>query len=165
MIFPLAQRGFNSLIVIPQATNNIYDQQYQMGLFIKQYYTGENVAANDIGAIDYFGEVRVLDLEGLGSIDVAEAKIKGIYDTEEISDLAGRNEVKIALVYDHWYEKYGGLPPDWIKVGEWKIQNNVVTGGDTVSFYAVSYEEKDELIKNLQIFSSNMPENIIRTGK
>ena len=165
IIFPLAQRGLNSLIITPQATNNIYDQQYQMGLFLKQYYFGENVAANDIGAIDYFGEIRLLDLDGLGSLEVAKAKIGGIYDTKEISDLASQKDVKIALVYDQWYNKYGGLPPNWIKVGEWKIQNNVVTGGDTVSFYALSFEEEKKLIENLQIFSSTMPKDIIQTGK
>ena len=165
IVFPLAQRGLNSLMITPQATNNIYDQQYQMGLFLKQYYFGENVAANDIGAVSYFGGVRLLDLEGLGSLEVAKTKINGIYNTKKINDLARQKEIKIALVYDRWYQKYGGLPSNWIKVGEWKIQNNVVTGGDTVSFYATSFEEENKLINNLAIFSSDMPKDIIQTGK
>ena len=165
IVFPLAQRGLNSLLITPQATNNIYDQQYQMGLFLKQYYFEENVAANDIGAVSYFGGVKLLDLEGLGSLEVAKAKIDGIYNTKKINDLARQKEIKIAMVYDRWYQKYGGLPSNWIKVGEWKIQNNVVTGGDTVSFYATSFEEESKLINNLAIFSSDMPEDIIQTGK
>lgn len=163
--FPLAQRGFTSLIITPQATNNIYEQQYQMGLFLKNYYRGEYVAANDIGAIDYLGEVRLLDLEGLGSLEVAKKKMEGSYDTKAISELAIQKEVKIALVYDQWYEKYGGLPQNWTKVGEWKIQNNVVTAGDTVSFYAITFEEENKLTKNLKLFSLEMPKDIIQTGK
>jgi hypothetical protein len=155
IISPLAIRGRNSLLITPQATNNIYEQQYQMGLFLKQFYHGESVAANDIGAVSYFGNIKLLDLWGLGSLEVAKLKMEGLYNTQQIRDLAKQKKVKIIMVYDDWFKKYGGIPSNWIKVGEWKISNNVVAGGDTVSFYAIDLENENKLIENMKIFSSN----------
>ncbi|WP_370576019.1 hypothetical protein [Methanomethylovorans sp.] len=159
---PLTDRGFISLTQIPQATNNIYEQQYQMGLFLKQYYIGESVAVNDIGAVSFIGDVKTLDLIGLGNIEVAKLRMKNLYDTKKIQDLATENDVKIAIIYDHWFT--GGMPSDWIKVGQWTIPNNVICGGDTVSFYATNPEEEKKLEENLKMFSSNLPMDIKQTG-
>ena len=165
VISPLAGRGLISLIITPQATNNIYEQQYQMGLFLKQFYQGESVAANDIGAINFLADIKCLDLWGLGSLEVAKAKRNGNYDTQLIYNLAKQKKVRVAIVYDHWFEGYGGIPSQWIKVGEWKISNNVVCGGDTVSFYAVNPKEESKLIENLRTFSSQLPKDIIQRGR
>lgn len=159
---PLTDRGFISLTQIPQATNNIYEQQYQMGLFLKQYYIGESVAVNDIGAVSFVGDVKTLDLIGLGNIEVAKLRMKNLYDTKKIQDLATENDVKIAIIYDHWFT--GGMPSDWIKVGQWTIPNNVICGGDTVSFYATNPEEEKKLEENLKMFSSKLPMDIKQTG-
>ena len=105
-----------------------------------------------------------MDLWGLGSLEVAKLIIHGKYDTQEIYDLARQKKVKIAVVYDHWFKAYGGLPPAWIKVGEWKISNNVICGGDIVSFYAVSPFEADTLSKDLKIFSSYLPKDVLQSG-
>jgi hypothetical protein len=43
-----------ALINTPKATTNIYEQQYQMGLFIKEFYENKSIVANDIGAINFF---------------------------------------------------------------------------------------------------------------
>lgn len=159
---PLTDRGFSSLTQTPQATNNIYEQQYQMGLFLKQFYKGASIAVNDIGAVSYLGDVKTLDLIGLGSLEVAKLKMEGLYSTQQMQDLATQKEVKIAIIYDHWF--MGGIPSDWIKVGEWTIPNNVVAGGDTVSFYAINPEEEKKLKENLKEFSSSIPDNIKQTG-
>ena len=164
MILPLAGRGVLYTIITPQATTNIYEQQYQMGLFLNKFFQGESVAANDIGAINYLSDIKCLDLWGLGSLEVAKLIIHGKYDTQEIYDLARQKKVKIAVVYDHWFKAYGGLPPAWIKVGEWKISNNVICGGDIVSFYAVSPFEADTLSKDLKIFSSYLPKDVLQSG-
>jgi hypothetical protein len=165
IISPLAIRGGNSLKLTPQATNNIYEQQYQMGLFLKQFYLGESVAANDIGAVSYFGDIELLDLWGLGSLEVAKLKMEGLYNTQQIQDLAAQKKVKIAMVYEDWFKEYDGIPSNWIKIGEWKISKNVIASGDTVSFYAINFEEENALNENLKIFSSNMPKDINQSGK
>jgi len=165
IVFPLAGRGFQCLVRTPQATTNIYEQQYQMGLFLSKFYEGEGVAANDIGAINYVADIKLLDLAGLGSLEVAEAIRGRCYDTRQIYELSETKRVKIAIVYEHRFEEYGGMPSQWIKIGEWKISDNVVCGSDTVSFYAVDPKAEDKLIENLRSFSHQLPVDVEETGK
>jgi hypothetical protein len=165
VISPFVDRGGRSLVQTPQATTNIYEQQYQMGLFLKEFYQDEAVAANDIGAINYLADIKCIDLWGLANLEVANLKREGNYNTTQIYELAKQKNVKIAIVYDHWFERYGGIPSKWIKVGEWEISNNVVCGGETVSFYAVDPSEADNLIKNLRAFSSSLPKNVVQSGE
>lgn len=164
LILPFLERTIESIIIIPKAIKNIYEQQYQMGLFLKNYYQGESVAANDIGAINYLAEIKNLDLWGLGSMDVAKARKDKNYNTEKIFELGKSKNVKIAIVYDHWYMYYGGIPSNWKNVGTWTISNNVVCGGNTVSFYAVDSLEVSNLIANLKDFSTQLPKDVIQRG-
>jgi hypothetical protein len=51
---PLIQRAWASARMTPKAAQNIYEQQYQMGLFLRRYYEGKTIAVNDIGAVSYW---------------------------------------------------------------------------------------------------------------
>lgn len=162
-ILPFMERGYLALRNITQATTNIYEQQYQMGLFLKKFYQGEVVAANDIGAINFLADIDCFDLWGLANLDVAKLKLDRRYNSVHINELTKKKGVKIAIVYDHWFdlENIGGIPAQWIKIGQWKILNNIVCGGDIVSFYAVNTTEKNNLIKNFIEFSYEIPEDVI----
>ncbi len=156
----LYNRGTNSLLNTVQASTNIYEQQYQMGLFLKKFYQGKHIAANDIGAINYLADINCLDLWGLGTLEVAQMRINKIYDQRQIYKLANSSHVQIAIVYDRWFTPYGGLPPQWIKVAQWKIAHNVVCGSDTVSFYAVNPAERNHLLSNLKRFATELPHTV-----
>jgi hypothetical protein len=166
ILFPFVLRGMVLLTRIPQATKNIYEQQYQMGLFVRKFYPGQTVAANDIGAINYLADIKCFDLWGLGNVEVGRARRRNLYNSQHIYELTRSAQVKFAMVYDDWFEKdgIGGIPSQWINVGKWKILNNVVCGSDTVSFYAVDSSELDNLIENLRDFSSHLPKNVVQTG-
>ena len=159
-ISPLVVRGINSTARIPRATANIHDQQYQMGLFLKEYYQSASVAANDIGAINYLADIECLDLAGLANYQVASAIRGGTYTPAKMSELAQAASVQIAVLYDDWYD----VPEHWIKVGEWTIQDNVVCGGDTVSFYAVHPSQARALARNLRAFSPRLPSTVLQSG-
>lgn len=165
LLLPFVVRSAVALKQIPQATTNIYEQQYQMGLFLRKFYQGQGVAANDIGAINYLADIKNLDLWGLGNLEVAKARRGKYYNIERMHKLATTNDTKVAIVYDYWYKPYGGIPLEWINVGKWTILNNVVCGGDTVSFYAVDPSETNTLIENLRAFSSYLPKDVVQTGK
>lgn len=154
---PFLARGGRSLLDIPRAARNIHEQQHQMGLFLKSFYTGEAVALNDIGAANYAADVRMLDLWGLASTDVARARRSGSYGTEEIARLAHERACAIAIVYDEWFEGLGGLPKSWIKVGRWTLADLLVAGSATVNFYAVEPQEAARLARNLRSFSPQLP--------
>lgn len=165
LALPLARHGGRSLVLIPPASTLIYEQQYQMAAFLKQYYTGRAVAANDIGAINFYADVRSLDLWGLASLEVADARLNHRYGPEEIRSIAAARDVKVALVYDRWFEEqHGGLPPQWQPVGEWEITAISGKRNLVVSFYAVDAGEKDALAGHLREFSSRLPERVVQRG-
>lgn len=162
---PLFQRACFSLKETPRAISNIYDQQYQMATFLDEFYHGKAVAVNDIGAINYFADTKCTDLWGLASMRVARFKMNHSYETHDIYEIGKDDRVQIAIVFDSWFRGYGGIPPQWIKVGEWTIKDNVVCGDSTVSFYAVDPAEKGNVTRDLASFSSRLPRDVEQAGE
>jgi hypothetical protein len=141
-----------------QACINIYQQQYQMGQFINRNYNDLAVAANDIGAASYYSKTKMIDLWGLGNNEVARGK-KGKYWTPAFLDsLVTRENVKVVMVYDEWFDK--ALLQRWTKVATWTIHNNVICGGDTVSFYAVNQADRSLLEQQLRAYASSLPQGV-----
>jgi hypothetical protein len=157
-------RGVASYIRVPYATVNIYEQQIQMGLFLDKYYNGQVIAANDIGAISYFSNATIVDLMGLSSQEVTELMLQGNRTTESIRRLCIDKNVKIAMVYDFWFNGIHGpkLPSEWKKVGEWEIIENLACMSPVVSFYAVDPAEETNLRNNLIDFNDDLPARVIK---
>jgi hypothetical protein len=165
LFFPLAVKGSRLLWLLPQCTTNIFEQQYQMGSFVHQYYQGSTVALNDVGAVNFLADIHCLDLWGLANRDVTSLKRHHDYHTKDIAGLARQAGARIAIVYDDWYAgEVGGLPVEWVRVGRWTIRNNVIAGEDTVSFYALDSSEVSHLIQCLWEFSLRLPHEVIQSG-
>jgi len=162
LFFPLAVKGGRLLWYVPQCTTNIYQQQYQMGLIVHKYYQNSTVALNDIGAVNYLADIHCLDLMGLANFDVAALRRKGNYQVSDIERIAKNSGVRIAIIYDSWFP--GRVPPSWVRIGRWTIQNNVICGGDTVSFYAVDPAESAHLSESLGDFYTRLPPEVIQQG-
>jgi len=157
---PLRARAVKSLKDTPKASHNIFEQQYQMAFFLRQFYQGQVVAANDIGAINYLADFHLVDLAGLGTRESAAFKLKQVYGPRQVAAVAEQYGTQIALVYDSWFQ----IPGEWSKVGEWQIRDNVVCGDDTVSFYAVDPGAAPGLLENLRTFSPRLPADVIQRG-
>jgi hypothetical protein len=162
-----AARTLGSPSVTLQASRNIYEQQYQMGIFLKEFYPGKTVALNDIGAASYLADARIVDLWGLGTREPARLKLLKQYGTQQIYDLTRARGVTIAIVYDDWFKINGVvvLPQGWARVGQWSIPNNVVCGSDTVSIYSVEDSARSELAWNLKRFEGEMPAEVGQFGE
>lgn len=146
------------------ASKNIYEQQYQMSRFTDKYYSGQHIALNDIGAVNYYSDIHCLDLIGLASNDVAKEKLNGSFNTDAMNEIAKKNKLKIAIVYDEWFRDESGIPDEWIKAGEWKITDNYICGSDYISFYAVDKNEITNLKENLKSFAGELPSTVLQTG-
>jgi hypothetical protein len=160
LFFPLAMKGGRLLWYLPLCTHNIYEQQYQMGLFVRRYYQNSTVALNDIGAVNYLADIHCLDLIGLANVEVAAAKMKNNFQIGDAERLAKQTGTRIAIIYDTWFPR--GVPLEWVRVGRWTIRNNVICGGDTVSFYAVDPAEPQHLAESLTDFSRQLPADVIQ---
>ncbi|MBZ0204372.1 MAG: hypothetical protein K8I03_15260 [Ignavibacteria bacterium] len=161
LISPLVLRSF-SLFEVPFATKNIHDQHYQMSLFVKDHLKGINLAANDIGMIDFYSNSLVLDLYGLSNMEVAQSKLQRKYNTEAIDNITKSRDIKLAIVYENGYGMYGGLPPGWEKIAEWTMTDyNFVCGYETTTFFSVNKDDTEKLRKLLKEFSAQLPKSVI----
>ena len=155
---PLLDRAFNAYVETPIATRNVWEQQYQMARFLRAYYDSASVAANDIGAINFFTHIRCFDLMGLGNAAVTRLMMDRRYGAPAIYSLTHQQSVKIALLYEEWFP--GLIPKEWVKAGDWSIFDNSVCGGSTVSFYAVDPGELPALRSHLREFAGQLPKSV-----
>ncbi len=158
---PLCLRALRAQFHIPLAAANIYCQQCQMAAFLAEYYSGECVAANDIGAINYYADIRCLDIWGLSSMECARLKRSGEYTADRLEELSARSSVKIAVVYSRWLlDGAGGIPSSWLEAGRWWTPCNVVLGDGEVTFYATEPDALEPLQSRLREFSADLPPRV-----
>lgn len=163
LAYPLVDRAYTTWLRTPIATSNIHQQQVQMARFVATQYAGIPVAANDIGAIAFYGSSPLLDYAGLASLDVARARLSGSFDRAMMAQLARRHGVKVVLIYDPWFEATG-VPEAWVRVGEWTIPDNVAASYETVSLYAVEPADVPELVAKLRTFAPRLPSVVRQRG-
>ncbi|MCU0498894.1 MAG: hypothetical protein MUF87_16200 [Anaerolineae bacterium] len=143
----------NTHVDVTRSMINIYEQQYQMARFVARYYPGEGVGANDIGAINYFADIRNVDLWGLGTLAVIQARSTQTYSRERMDQIMRDRDAHIAIIYSHWFnDLVGGVPETWIPVGTWRVSQSAILGGDTVTFYALDPESATRLAQHLRDF-------------
>jgi hypothetical protein len=160
LLMPLLRRTVIPWIRTQPASRNVYEQQYQMGLFMKDYCQGKTVAANDIGAINFLGDIRCIDVIGLSNMEIAELTRNNLLTRTAYSNQLHKNKVEIGVVY----AKYFPVPPGYITAGEWTIPNNTICSDSVVTFFAKDSMEAKQLMQNLRSFSSRLPSDIKQSG-
>ncbi len=150
----------------PRSATNIYQQQYQMASFIKKYYENSPIALNDIGASNYYADIKCVDLWGLSDLEISKLRRKNLITVNDIERIIKSNNVKIAILYDSWFKEGDSslIPNSWYKAGEWTILNNIIAGDSVISFYALTSDQKEILLNNLKSFSGSLPRGVIQTG-
>ena len=147
-VFVICTPYVRGLITLPVASNNIYEQQYQMHRFAIDYYA-KPIAVNDIGYVSYRNDNYVLDLAGLASPSALTHR--NDMNPKWMNDLAETNNVKFAMIYDTWFNN---IPANWIKVGELHLGKERITPAKSiVAFYALNddtYKETSEIIQNFR---------------
>lgn len=153
-------------LAVPQMARNIYQQQVQMARFLGTYYNGQAVALNDIGTSSFGTEIRMVDVFGLASAEVAEARLHGDYGKVEVDRMTRDKEVQVAIIYENWFDTPSGsiLPDHWERVGTWKIPFNITCGWHTVSIFAVDPAAREGLIQHLVEFSATLPDAVEEGG-
>jgi len=148
--------------VIKYASKNIQEQQIEMARFLNNYYNGQKVVANDIGAISYFSNISIFDIAGLASTNVAGFYMENkqldpkVFDHKYhqfMSRLIDENHYKIAIIYPKWFPE--GVPSSWIPIASWTIEKKMGVANQTVVWYALNKNEVEDLRKNLKNFNLN----------
>jgi hypothetical protein len=146
-----------STIMIPVASNNIYEQQYQMHRFATVFYK-KPVAVNDLGYVTFRNDNYVLDLVGLASMEVQDERKIGDWP-EWMNKVTRRHNVKFAMIYDRWFYK---IPANWKKVAELYLSKIKMSPAENVvAFYILDKEIKNEITPLLRRFESTLPDGVM----
>jgi hypothetical protein len=149
----VGQPYLSAALVSPFGARNIYEQQYQMGRFAREFYP-RPVAVNDLGLVAYKNPNFVLDLWGLGSEEVRKAKLAGEYGPARMAELTTAYDVGLVMIYDSWFPQ--GLPASWIKVAV--LHTNLVTAaGADVAFYRTPSADAADVMRALEAFAPTLP--------
>jgi hypothetical protein len=70
----------------------------------------------------------------------------------------------VAVLYERWLEAAGGIPPEWVRAGRWRVARNVVLGDRTVAFHAVDPAEAGPLAEHLRAFAPELPPGVEQLG-
>jgi hypothetical protein len=141
------------VLLTPAASQNIYDQQRQMGRFATDYFP-HPVAVNDLGWVAYRNDAFVLDLWGLGSNEVRRLRQANAFDRAAIARAAQERGIVFAMVYDAWFAK--GLPDQWRRVAQ--LRTDAVSAAEpTVAFYLIDPAKAGEMAAALAMFRATLP--------
>lgn len=159
--FNLPLRAGNALRNFVRSTYNIYEQQYQMALFMKKYNNKQTIAANDIGAMSFLTDMDIIDLWGLGNNEVTIARKGGYWNSAFLQSLLTRKKASIAVVYESWFNKE--LTGNWKKIGTWEVSYSFMLGDTKVSFYVIDSKDNATVAKlksDLNAFTAELPKDI-----
>jgi hypothetical protein len=144
------------IVITPIASNNIYEQQYQMHRFIADYYKN-SVSVNDLGYVSYRNDYYVMDLVGLASLEALN-HWRANDKSDWIDTISKEHNVKFAMVYDSWFHH---IPANWYKIAELYLGKIKISPSDTVvSFYVLNNNIKDKVISQLERYKLTLPKDV-----
>jgi hypothetical protein len=114
-----------------------YLEQYQDAQLIQRYYPGAAVIVNDIGAVTYYTQDRILDLVGLGDLEPLVIMRNTAYTSREVMAWTAPYRPKIAIVSLGWGVAVPLIPPEWLRVAVVEMPPH----GHPVGFFAVDHTE------------------------
>jgi hypothetical protein len=139
----------------PIASNEIYLQQWQMHRFAVEFLRAP-VAVNDLGLVSYLNPHYVLDVFGLGLDQIRQVNYSGIGRTETIDRLVHEHDVRVAMLYAHWFPDV--LPKSWRPVAKLDLVHSAyIVDSGTVTFFATAPEAVRELRVLASRFAATLP--------
>lgn len=114
-----------------------YREQYQTAEFIRRYYPRDAVIVNDLGAVTYSTQARILDLVGLGDLEPLVIMRRGPYTSRDVVAWTARYEPSIAIVSLNWSVVRPLIPPEWVRVAVVEVPPN----RHPVGFFAVDRKQ------------------------
>jgi hypothetical protein len=150
----LAVPFIHTAALTPAASQNIYQQQFQMHRFATKFFP-RRVAVNDLGWVSYRNDDYVLDLWGLGSEEARQAMQVDGRTPEFMRTITSRHYVVYAMIYDEWF--VGAVPSEWCRIGELRT-SQIASAAGSVAFYLLSPGEEAGMRSALADFEMDLPE-------
>ena len=143
-----------STVRVPLASNNIYEQQFQMHRFVNDFYRAA-VAVNDLGLVSYHNPSFVLDLGGLAS-EKGRILRSSNSGPEDYRAFVASSGAHLVIIYREWFA--GKIPASWIRVASMNLSRKRVSSGEEeVDFFATDRDTAAIVVPELQSFRKTSP--------
>ena len=120
-----------------QGMRNTFLEEYQTAQFLLRYYPRDAVIVNDLGAVTYYTEARILDLVGLGDLEPLVIMRRAAYTGRDVLAWTAPYQPKLAIVQLNWSIVRPLIPPEWVKVAVVEVPPH----RHPVGFFAVDPKE------------------------
>jgi hypothetical protein len=156
---PFLRKGFTISHKIGPLSSDVFRGNWQVGRFLRSNYTGRRVALNDIGATTYQADFHLVDLWGLGTLDVTRAARSGAFDATWAEKYCRRKDVEIGIFTRSFLDRsMGQAPASWKLVRRWLISGT--DGPIELQFFAFSEAHARELDEKLSSFEVGLPGDV-----
>jgi hypothetical protein len=119
------------------AVENINAMQVRLGRWVAAHTPPDTlIALNDVGALTYFGERRVIDLVGLATPEVLPYRRQG---PEALLRYLGRRCPEYLVIFPAWFPDLAGRADLFRPVTEVTLSHNVVAGAATMTVYETAW--------------------------
>lgn len=121
-------------------TKNIHDQQIQSANFVNYLEKNndgkiQTIALNDLGAVAYFTNSKIIDMVGLGTHEIAKLIKNGGPTGEQLKNEIVKNRVDWAIYYPNWFkEEQKNIREVCVPIGALKLKKNFICGGNEVVY-------------------------------
>lgn len=124
--------------------DNINDQQVNIANWVNKNLPDEKIiAVNDIGAITYITERKIVDMEGLVTPEMLKFRRLRLEDQDpHVMRFLKDNGVNYLIIYPEWYKylmKYYSSALD--KVYSAKLENNTICGGIEMFVFKINWDK------------------------
>lgn len=124
--------------------DNINDQQVNIANWVNKNLPDEKIiAVNDIGAITYITQRKIIDMEGLVTPEMLKFRRLRLEDQDpHVMQFLKSNGVNYLIIYPEWY-KYLMMyySSAFTKVYSAKLEKNTICGGDEMFIYKINWDK------------------------
>lgn len=147
---PLSQRGVDAWRLVPVSAAEQFHTRHQVAAFLARFYDGRAVALGDIGEACYRANLRLVDINGLGSRDllasILSAPDRWAPPSAQRAVAAARTRLAVA--------DWGGTAPEgWERVGCWASGDSTDCAEAEIQFYVPLGGASDEVARQLASFA------------
>jgi hypothetical protein len=119
---------------------NINAMQVELGRWVAGRTPPDTlIAVNDVGALSYFGERRVIDLVGLATPEILPFRRQGL---DGLLRYLGRRCPEYLVIFPAWFPELAARSDLFRPVTEITLPRNVVAGAATMTVYETAWHRE-----------------------
>jgi membrane protein YdbS with pleckstrin-like domain len=156
-IMPLLHRNAYTFKIHKNAQSDIYYQHISIADYVSysNLFDKSPLGINDIGAIAYYADPKLLDIWGLANYELT--KFKHLQASEYMPGIIDSLKPEYAIYYKEIFSEYF---EGWVDVAVWDSGKTTVAASQRVYFSAVDSSRARLLYSDLIKYRNNFPDKV-----